>query len=223
MHSMKNTPKTISGPQTNGATLHQASQYDICTGLLGLGVNRRSSKMIIEMAGIKAGDRVLDVGCGTGNLTLTAKAYAGAFGFVYGIDASPEMIDVARNNAKRSNLEAVFEVGLIETIAQPDATFDVVISRLVMHHLPDDVKRRGFAEILRVLKPGGHIFLVDFNPPSNPILFHIVSALIGHGTMMQSSVQDLLPLLAEAGFVDVTSGPTGTALLAFVGGKKPSA
>jgi ubiquinone/menaquinone biosynthesis C-methylase UbiE len=220
---MKNTPKTSSGPQTNGATLHQASQYDICASLLGMGVNRRSSRMIIEMAHIKAGDRVLDVGCGTGGLTLTAKAYAGISASVYGIDASQEMIEVARNNAKRSNLEAVFEVGLIEKIDQPEASFDVIISRLVMHHLPVDVKRRGFAEILRVLKPGGRIFLVDFNPPRNPVLFHVISALIGHGTMMQSSVQDLLPLLAEAGFEDVTSGSTRSALLAFASGTKPSA
>ena len=53
--------------------------------------------------------------------------------------------------ASRSGLEVVFDVGLIEELAFPDATFDVVISRLAIHHLPDDLKPRGFAEILRWL------------------------------------------------------------------------
>ncbi len=159
MHKMHNEPKTRNGSETAGVTIHKASQYDIHTGLMGLGVNGPNSRMIIEMAKIKPGDKVLDVGCGSGNLTLTAKRYAGASGSVHGIDASPEMIEVARKKAKRIASEAVFEVGLIEKIPYPDATFYVVISRLVIHHLPDDLKRRGFAEIFRVLKPGGLLFL----------------------------------------------------------------
>jgi ubiquinone/menaquinone biosynthesis C-methylase UbiE len=180
MHQMHNDSKTSSGPETTAATLHKASQYDIHTGLMGLGVNRSNSRMIIEMAKIKLGDKVLDVGCGTGSLTLTAKTYAGASDSVYGIDASPEMIEVARKKAKRSRSEAVFEVGLIEKLPYPEASFDVVISRLVIHHLPDDLKRRGFAEIFRVLKPGGLFFLADFKPPANRILVHVASALVGH-------------------------------------------
>ena len=221
MHRMHDDLKTRSGPETTGATIHKASQYDIHTGLMGLGVNRSNSRMIIEMAKIKLGDKVLDVGCGTGNLTLTAKRYAGASGSAYGIDASPEMIDVARKKAKRTGSETDFEVGLIEKIAYPDATFDVVISRLVIHHLPDDLKRQGFAEIFRVLKPGGLFFLADFNPPANPILAHVASALVSHG-MMQANVWRIPPMLTETGFVDVASGPTRSAFLAFVSGKKPT-
>jgi ubiquinone/menaquinone biosynthesis C-methylase UbiE len=221
MHRMRNDPKTRSGPETAGLTIHWASRYDVFTGLLGLGVNRPNSRMIIEMAKIKPGDKVLDVGCGTGNLTLTAKKYAGASGSAYGIDASPEMIDVARKKAKRSGSETVFEVGLIEKIAYPDATFDVVISRLVIHHLPDDLKRQGFKEIYRVLKPGGLFFLADFKPPTNPVLAHVTSALVGH-RMMQSNVWGIPPMLTETGFVDVASGPTRSAFLAFVSGKKPT-
>jgi demethylmenaquinone methyltransferase/2-methoxy-6-polyprenyl-1,4-benzoquinol methylase/phosphoethanolamine N-methyltransferase len=179
--------------------------------------------MIIEMAKIKPGDKVLDVGCGTGSLTLTAKNYVGPPGSAYGIDASPEMIDVARKKAKRSGSETVFEVGLIEKIAYSDATFDVVISRLVIHHLPDDLKRRGIAEIFRVLKPGGLFFLADFKPPTNPILAHVACALVGHRMMMQSNVWGIPPMLTETGFVDVASGPTRSAFLAFVSGKKPTA
>ena len=222
MHRMHNDPKTKGGPETTGMTIHWAPQYDIFTGLMGLGVNRPNSRMVIEMAKIKAGDKVLDVGCGTGNLTLTAKSYAGESGSVHGIDASPEMIDLAQKKAKRSGLETVFEVGLIEKLTYPEATFDAVISRLVIHHLPDDLKRQGFAEILRVLKPGGLFFLADFKPPSNPILAHVTSALVGPG-MMQSNVWGIPPMLTEAGFTGVASGSTRSAFLAFVSGKKPAA
>ncbi len=221
MHRMHNDPKTRSGPETAGATLHGASHYDIFSALLGMGANRRNSRMVIELANVKPGDRVLDVGCGTGSLTLTAWSYAGSSGKVYGIDASPEMIEAAKKKTSRSGPEVVFEVGLIEKLAFPDATFDVVISRLAIHHLPDDLKRTGFTEILRVLKPGGHLLIADFIPPANPVLAHIASALVGHRMMMQSNVWGIPPRLTETGFVDVASGPTRSTFLAFVSGKKP--
>jgi len=222
MHNMQNNPKTGRGPETTGATIHQAFQYDIFANLLGTGVNRLNSRMIVEMAQIKPGDRVLDVGCGTGSLTLTAKNYAGPTGSAYGIDASPEMIDVARKKAQRTGMEAVFEVRLIEQTGYPEATFDVVISRLVIHHLPDDLKRKAFAEILRVLKPGGHIFVADFKPPDNPFLAHAALALVGH-RMMQADVGIIPAMLKETGFIEVSSGPTRSAFLGFVSGKKPAA
>lgn len=223
MHRMHHDPITKSGPETTGATIHWTSQHDIFVSLMGLGVNGPNSRMIIEMAKIKPGDKVLDVGCGTGDLTLTAKKYAGASGSANGIDASPEGIDIARKKAERGGSGAVFEVGLIERIAYPDATFDVVISRLVIHHLPDDLKRQGFSEIYRVLKPGGLCFLADFKPPTNPLLVHVISALVNHGMIMQSNVWGLPPMLTETGFVEVASGPTRSAFLAFVSGKKPTA
>ena len=110
---------------------------------------------------------------------------------------------------------------MIEKIPYPEATFDVVISRLVVHHLPDDLKRRCFAEIFRVLKPGGLIFLADFNPPTNPILAYIASALVGHKMMMQPNLGSIPPMLRETGFVDVASGQTRSVFMAFVSGKKP--
>jgi len=213
--------ESSSGPKTAGATLHNASEYDFHTRLMGLGVNQANSKMVIEMAKIKPGDTVLDVGCGSGNLTLTANRYAGPSGLVHGVDASPEMIELARKKAQQSGANVVFDVGLIEKLPFPEATFDVVISRLVIHHLPDDLKRQGFAEMFRVLKPGGIFFLADFQSPTNPILAHVTALLVGHPMMMQSNVSSLPPMLLQSGFVDVSSGPTRSLFLAFVSGKKP--
>jgi ubiquinone/menaquinone biosynthesis C-methylase UbiE len=221
VHKTHNESATGGGPATTGATLHKASQYDFHTSLMGLGVNQSNSKMVIKMAKIKPGDKVLDVGCGSGNLTLTAKKCAGTSGSVYGIDAAPEMIEVARKKASQLRMDVIFDVGLIEKLPFADATFDVVISRLVIHHLPDDLKLRGFAEISRVLKPNGRLFLADFTPPTNPILSHVVSALVGHEMMMRSNVSVIPPMLTETGFIDVASGPTRSPFLAFVSGKKP--
>lgn len=214
--------KTKNGPETAGLTLHAASQYDLFSALLGLGVNHSNSRMIVEMAKIKPGDKVLDVGCGTGALTLTAEKYAGPSGSVYGIDASPEMIDVAKKKAQHNGSATVFEIGLIEKIAFPDATFDVVISRLMIHHLPDDLKRQAFKEIYRVLKSGGLVFIADFKPPTNPILAHLTSALVSHRMMQSVDVGRIPPLLTETGFVDVASMPKRSAFLAFASGKKPA-
>jgi demethylmenaquinone methyltransferase/2-methoxy-6-polyprenyl-1,4-benzoquinol methylase/phosphoethanolamine N-methyltransferase len=186
---------------------------------MGFGIKGANSRMVIELANIQPGEKVLDVGCGTGNLTLAALFKAGTNGTVYGIDASPEMIEVAKKKASRSAPEIVFEVGLIEKLAFPDTTFDVVISRLAIHHLPDDLKRAGFAEILRVLKPGGHVLIADFLQPSNHILNHLTSALVG-SHMMQTNVWSLPAMLTEAGFVEVKSGTTRSAFLAFVSGNK---
>lgn len=221
MHGMHNAPKTGNGPETSGHILRGDVHYDIISGLMGMGVNRRNSRMVIELADIKPGDKVLDVGCGTGSLTLTAKTYAGASGEVYGIDASPGMIDAAQKKAGRAGAQVVFEVGLIEKIPCPEATFDVVISRLAIHHLPDDLKRQGFAEIYRVLKPGGHLLVADFKLPASPLLQHVALALVGH-PMMQTDVRGIPPLFSEAGFVEVCSGPTRSAFLGYVSGRKPA-
>lgn len=220
MQHIHNEPRIAGGPPTTGRTIHWASHYDLFTRLFGMGVDSRNSRMVVELAKIKPGDRVLDVACGTGNLTLTAQAYAGPSGRVYGIDAAPEMIDVAKQNAARTRRDVTFKLGLIEQLEFPDASFDVVITRLAIHHLPDDLKPRAFAEILRVLKPGGRLLIADFDPPANPILRHATGAFIG-GHMMQTNVWGLAKMLENAGFVEVTSGPTRSAILAFVSGKKP--
>jgi demethylmenaquinone methyltransferase/2-methoxy-6-polyprenyl-1,4-benzoquinol methylase/phosphoethanolamine N-methyltransferase len=221
MHRLRNERRIKDGPQTTGKTLHWAGEYDFFSRLMGMGVNSRNSRMVIELAKVKSGDNVLDVACGSGNLTLTAQTCAGETGKVVGIDASPEMIEVAKKKALRSSSPVVFQVGLAEKLDFPAGTFDVVISRLAIHHLPDDLKAKAFAEILRVLKPGGHVLIADFVAPSNHILNHLTSALIG-SHMMQTSAWSLPPMLTNAGFVDVASGPTRSSMLAFVSGKKPA-
>jgi len=156
---------------------------------------------------------VLDVGCGTGTLTLAAKRRAGA-GAVRGIDASPEMVQVARDKAARQGVEVDFQVALIEDLPFPDASFDVVLSSLMLHHLPDDLKRRGFLEIRRVLKQGGRLVAVDLSGANG--IMGAVMRLMGH-RFEEDYIGRLRTMAEESGLADIESG-TVSAGLAYVRG-----
>jgi ubiquinone/menaquinone biosynthesis C-methylase UbiE len=137
---------------------------------------------------------VLDVGCGTGTLAIEVQQRVGTTGRVFGVDPGTQQIARARSKAARRNLPIDFQIGVIEHLAFPDQTFDVVLSTIMMHHLPDDLKRQGLAEIARVLKPGGRLVTADFKRPQErqgqAARFHAGG----------SSIQDLAALVKEAGF-----------------------
>src|SRR5829696_4746679 len=124
-------------------------------------------------------------------------------GKVYGIDPAPEMIVVARSKAARKKLEIDFRVGVIEALPFPDASMEVVTSSLMMHHLPDDLKVRGLAEIYRVLKPGGRLLIADFMRPTGSFVSHLFIAFTRHRGL-KNGVEDLQSLLKEAGFSQIT-------------------
>jgi demethylmenaquinone methyltransferase/2-methoxy-6-polyprenyl-1,4-benzoquinol methylase/phosphoethanolamine N-methyltransferase len=187
--------------------------------LLTLGQDGAFRRATVERAGVKAGDRVLDVGCGTGDLTLAAGKQAGPTGQVVGIDAAPEMIEVAQRKAARTRANVVFRAELIEGLSFPDQTFDVVLSSLMMHHLPGDLKRRGLAEIRRVLKPGGRVFVVDFKGRTGRGGHWSLAALFH--PQVNAGVQELLTTLSDVGFVQVTSGDMPLPMTGFVTGQTP--
>jgi ubiquinone/menaquinone biosynthesis C-methylase UbiE len=197
-------------PETRGRTIPWASFYDLITGLLSFGKMRAFRKEIVQRAGTEPGDRVLDVGCGTGDLAMAAKALAGRTGVVHGIDASPQMIEVAQRKAAKAGSGVDFQVGLIEDIAFPDDHFDLVLSTLMMHHLPGDLKRAGLAEIYRVTKPGGRIMIVDIESAPGGSLPQRLSELViqmhGGHRAMQDNVSKLIPLVQTTGFTVLESG-----------------
>lgn len=201
-------------PATTGHLIRWARYYDPFVSLLMAGRRGRLRKTTVDLAQILAGSTVLEVGCGTGDVALLAKTRAGQQGAVYGIDPAPEMIAVAREKAARQGRRVDFQIGVIEALAFPDASFDVVLSSMMMHHLPAELKPRGLAEIARVLKPGGRLLIVDMKRPSTHV-GHVLSLLTGHHAV-RTGVDDLPPLLEAAGFADIELGETGFRTLGFV-------
>jgi demethylmenaquinone methyltransferase/2-methoxy-6-polyprenyl-1,4-benzoquinol methylase/phosphoethanolamine N-methyltransferase len=195
--------------------------YDAATMLLSFGKAPAIRRQTLELAQLASGEKVLDIGCGTGTLAIAARAEVGAEGEVHGIDASPEMIDVAVRKVGKEGADVRFQVGLIEGIPFPDDHFDIVLSSLMLHHLPEDLQRSGLAEIRRVLKPGGRFLVVEFAGQSHSVLGHLMTVL-GHKTD-QSNLQELTKLLEGAGFASVEALQTKYKELAFVRAKSAEA
>ncbi|HSB88178.1 MAG TPA: arsenite methyltransferase [Ilumatobacteraceae bacterium] len=112
------------------------------------------------VADLQPGETVLDLGSGGGIDVLLSARRVGAAGYVYGLDMTPEMLDLARRNAAEAHVTNVeFLDGHIEHIPLPDESVDVIISNCVINLSPD--KRAVFAEMRRVLRPGGRIGVSD--------------------------------------------------------------
>jgi ubiquinone/menaquinone biosynthesis C-methylase UbiE len=191
---------------TRGHVLNWGWRYDLMmwwSNLMLRGKWQALQRMIVNRAQFQSGETVLDVGCGTGTLTLQAAALVGATGRVSGIDPGPKQIARARLKAARRGLPIDFQVGVIEQLPFPDQSFDVVLSTFVMHMLPDDLKRQGLLEIARVLKPGGRLLIVDTRRPEEQ---QGEPARPVHTGPWNSGVQDQPGLLKEAGFSQIESG-----------------
>ena len=201
--------------ETRGSTINWARFYDVVATLLSLSRATAIRKMTVELGQVRPGQKLLDVGCGTGSLAIVAKAKAGPDGEVHGIDAAPEMIEVARRKADNTGSDVRFQVGLIEAIPFPDNQFDLALSSFMLHHLPDDLKRMGFAEIYRVLKPGGHFIIVDFGAPSHSVISHVMMLLFGH-SRTRSNVPELMAMMGDTGFREVEAVPAKYKGLAFI-------
>jgi len=199
--------------RTKGKVIRWARFYDLVTWLMSFGREPGIRRMTIELASIKEGERVLDVGCGTGTLAVAARRETGPTGEVHGIDPSAEMIEVARQKAAKAGVDARFQIAAIEELPFPDGHFDLVLSSLMLHHLPADVKRAGFAEVIRVLKPGGRFLAVDL-AESGGFFEHVIQLLGLHH--MAGRFGEVPAILREAGFDDAESGRTKYGPLWFV-------
>ncbi len=157
-----------------------------------------------QFAKIKKGDTVIDLGSGAGNDCFVARAETGESGKVIGIDMTPEMIDKARENAEKRGFNNVeFRLGDIEKMPVTSDIADVVVSNCVLNLVPE--KDKVFAEICRVLKPGGHFSISDI-VLTGSLPDKIRSAAEMYAGCVSGAImkEDYLAQIKKAGFTNIT-------------------
>lgn len=152
-------PSSCGADETDGIGLDVSDDYDAddiaADADLDLGCGRPT-----DYADLQPGKRVLDLGSGAGMDAFVARRDVGADGHVHGVDLVEEMVEKARDNADALSYDNVtFEVGDIEALPVEDEAFDVVLSNCVLNLVPD--KAQAFAEMARVLRPGGRFSVSD--------------------------------------------------------------
>ncbi len=213
MHTHTHSSK--SPIQTKGILLRWGSLYDSVVDVITFGQTQRLRMMTIDQALLKPGESLLDVGCGTGGVTIPGKKRVGQNGKAAGIDPSPEMIAVANQKADKAGLEIEFRLGVIESLPYPDATFDVVTSSMMMHHLTSDLQVKGFAEIYRVLKPGGRLLIVDTMRPNGFPIKQLYASL-SKRHRIKFGIEDLPATLKSARFATATQLDERFRMIGFV-------
>ena len=155
-------------------------------------------------AKIKEGDTVIDLGSGAGNDCFIARAEAGPSGKVIGIDFTPAMIDKARENADKMGYNNVeFRQGDIEKMPVGGNMADVVVSNCVLNLVPN--KKAVFAEIFRVLKPGGHFSISDIVLTGNlPEKLQSAAEMYAGCVAGAIHMDEYLSFIQEVGFQNIT-------------------
>ncbi len=179
--------------------------YDLVGAILFGGMRRRAYRDLVRHSGVQPGDRVLDVGCGTGYLTALLAEAAGPTGEAVGVDPSEAM--VARASDVRAAGRARYLVGFAESLPLEDGAFDVVATSLALHHIAEDKQAAATSEMARVLRPGGRVLVADFRPPSSRLGQWFVARVV-RLPMAGNPVETIPTLLSGAGFTALASGNT---------------
>lgn len=163
----------------------------------------RFRRMQIGLINLQKGEKVLDVGCGTGAISFLAKLAVGETGEVEGIDIAPKMITKAKEKARKADLKIRFNISSIDDLPYPDECFDVAISSMMFHHLPVDVKMAGLKEVYRALKKEGRFFLSDFCVPHYLTIPAMYLMFIWMSSTRYQLFGKLPGLIRESGFEEI--------------------
>src|SRR5919201_483507 len=163
---------------------------------------RRWKGQLVDQMQIQRGQRILDVGCGTGTLDLLIKEKH-PDADVVGLDPDADILAIARRKAEQAGVEIRLDRGYADRLPYPDSSFDRVVSSLVFHHLDSEAKVLALREMQRVLRPGGELHIADIGRPSNALVRLAVQPLRvfdGSGSTRDNLAGRLATLIAEAGF-----------------------
>lgn len=185
------------GHEAHGLLISNARSYELFANVMFFGQRGRSFRRVVELADVRSGDRVLDVGCGTGFVTRLAARAAAPDGEVIGVDPSPPVLDYARRVTKAANCS--YRTGVAQELDLPDESFDLVLTSLAIHHIPEHLRATAFTEMHRVLRPGGRLMVAEFRPPSSGVLRRLVGAVTAP-EMEHNPIDEYPPMISSAGF-----------------------
>jgi len=166
--------------------------------LLGGDAARR---VLVDQAGLQPTHRVFEVGCGTGTLLILVKQLHPDVA-VTGLDPDPKALARAQRKAEAASISIRLDRGFADALPYGDASFDVVFSSFMFHHLESaEEKLRTLREIRRVLRPGGRLHLVDFTP-SESARRGILTHWLHHSHLLKDNAPSrVVSLLRDAGFM----------------------
>ena len=152
-------------PTHQESIIDQFTRQAVPFSKLDAHTNEESLHLLVNMARVSAQDTVLDVACGSG---IVACAFAKIARHVTGIDITPAMLEQAKNLAQQKSLtNLAWQLGNIETLPFPDASFSIVLSRYAFHHfLQPEVVLSG---MVRVCRPGGRVLIADVALPADKV------------------------------------------------------
>jgi demethylmenaquinone methyltransferase/2-methoxy-6-polyprenyl-1,4-benzoquinol methylase len=143
-----------------------APRYDLVTTLMSYGQDKRWKRKLVAMAEVRPHHHVLDLACGTGDITFLLARQLGSHGKAIGVDITPEMVERARGKALHEP-RVHFETGDICQLSHAHASFDRITVGYGVRNVPDIP--RLLDEVFRLLKPGGRFLSLDFGKPDGPL------------------------------------------------------
>ena len=171
--------------------------YDPFTRVIGI---ESAHRRLADEAELESADRVLEIGCGTGNLALLVKRMRPQLA-VAGLDPDPKALARAARKARTAGLALKLDRGFADDLPYPDGSFDRVLSSLMLHHLEADLRTPSLRQVLRVLRPGGSLHLMDFGGDTHHL--HGLARLARCSRTLKDNWNDgVLTLMREAGFAD---------------------
>lgn len=163
---------------------------------------RTFKRRLVEQVALRPGQRLLDVGCGTGTLTIQLKqSCPGAE--VIGLDGDATTLAIARGKAEEAGAAIEWREGLSWNLGVPDSTFDHVTSSLLLHHLDVEGKMTTLSAMRRALRPGGTLHIADWGRAQDPFMrvaFIGVQLLDGFKTTADNVRGKIPEYIARAGF-----------------------